>query len=89
MNLFDPVLSMSNSTVVVATILAYITLIDQIGDDHVQMKHQIVGRVKASLVTLVASGCSELSYSLLKHIDYLVNSCPGILDDKYHQSYVQ
>lgn len=100
MNLLDPVLRTANSSAVVATIHAFLSIADAIGkregderdadspsvDD---LKRQVCVRIKASLVTLIASGSSELSYVLLKYADQLIDLCPGIFDDEYRQFYVR
>lgn len=89
MNLLDPVLRTSNSGAVLATIRAFLSLAETIGDDTDAMTRQVVGRIKASIITLVASGSAELVYCLLKHVDALVDLCPGVFDDEYRQFYVR
>jgi len=53
------------------------------------MKQQIVSRVKAPLITMMTGGSSELMYCLLKHIDVLIELCPGAFDDEYRQFYLR
>lgn len=89
MNLLDPLLRTSNSGAVLATIRAFLSLTDQIGEDMETMKRQVVTRVKAPLITLIASGSPELVYCLLKHVEALADMCPGIFDDEYRQFYVR
>mmetsp|Transcript_13197 Transcript_13197/g.18680 ORF Transcript_13197/g.18680 Transcript_13197/m.18680 type:complete len:931 (-) Transcript_13197:113-2905(-) len=90
MNLLDPVLRTSNSAAVMATIRAFLSLADNIsGNDVEAMQRQVVGRIKAPLITLVTSGSPELVYCLLKHVESLVDLCPGIFDDEYRQFYVR
>lgn len=89
MNLLDPVLSTSGSAAVMATIRAFLSLADQLGDDHQAMKRQIVTRVKAPLVTQISSGTSEMMHTLLKHVESLADMCPGVFDDEYRQFYVR
>ena len=60
MNLLNPVLSTSGSAAVMATIRAFLSLAEQLGDDSESMKRQIVNRVKPSLVTQISSGSSEM-----------------------------
>ena len=91
MNLLDPVLSTSGSAAVMATIRAFLSLAEQLGDDNnsQSMKRQIVNRVKPSLVTQISSGSSEMMYTLLKHAEALADTCPGVFDDEYRQFYVR
>ena len=100
MNLLDPVLRTANSSAVVATIRAFLSIADAIGkrpgderdadsptvDD---LKRQVCIRIKAPLVTLIASGSSELTYVLLQYADQLIDLCQGIFDDEYRQFYVR
>lgn len=89
MNLLDPVLRTADSGATMATIKAFLSLAEQIGDDMEGMKHQIVNRVKAPIVTQISSGSSEVMYSLLKHVEVLTEICPGAFDDEYRQFYVR
>jgi len=90
MNLLDPVLRTSSSTAVLATVRAFLAIVDQIsGDEKQEMKEQVVSRVKAPLITLVASGSSELQFVLLKQIEQLVDLCPGSFDDEFRQFYIR
>ena len=90
MNLLDPVLRTSSAAAVMATIRAFLSMADQIGgDDNEDMKRQVVGRVKAPLITLIASGSSELQYVLLKQVEALIDVCPGSFDDEYRQFYIR
>lgn len=90
MNLLDPVLRTSSSAAVLATIRAFISIVDQIsGEDKEEMKLQVVSRVKAPLITLVASGSSEVQFVLLKQVEQLVDLCPGSFDDEFRQFYIR
>lgn len=89
MNLLDPVLRTSNSGAVLATIRAFLAMAEQVGDNYDEIKMQVVGRVKAPLITHVSSGSSELVYCLLQNVETLVELCPGIFDDEYRQFYVR
>jgi len=89
MNLLDPVLRTSGSAAVMATMRAFLSLAEQLGDDSGAMKRQIVARVKAPLVTQISSGSSEMMYTLLKHVEALADMCPGVFDDEYRQFYVR
>ena len=100
MNLLDPVLKTANAGAVVATIRAFLSIATAIGkrpgDDRDEdspsvddLTRQVVERIKAPLVTLIAAGSSELSYVLLKYADQLIDLCPGIFDDEYRQFYVK
>ncbi|KAL3766186.1 hypothetical protein ACHAWO_013164 [Cyclotella atomus] len=100
MNLLDPVLRTANAGAVVATIRAFLSIADAVGkrpgDDRDpdsptvdDLKRQVVVRIKAPLVTLIASSSNELAYVLLKYADQLIDLCPGIFDDEYRQFYVK
>jgi AP-4 complex subunit beta-1 len=89
MNLLDPVLSTSGSGAVMATVRAFLSLAEQVGDHDNAMKRQIVERVKPCLVTQISSGSSEMMYTLLKHVESLADVCPGVFDDEYRQFYVR
>mmetsp|Transcript_27957 Transcript_27957/g.67804 ORF Transcript_27957/g.67804 Transcript_27957/m.67804 type:complete len:843 (+) Transcript_27957:170-2698(+) len=92
MNLLDPVLRTSSSAAVLATIQAFISLADSTGStpkEIKEIKEQVVSRVKAPLITLVASGSSEVEYVLLKHVEALVELCPRAFDDEYRQFYIR
>ena len=100
MNLLDPVLRTANAGAVVATIRAFLSIADAVGkrdgDDRDadspsvdDLKRQVILRIKAPLVTLIASSSNELAYVLLKYADQLIDLCPGIFDDEYRQFYVR
>jgi AP-4 complex subunit beta-1 len=92
MNLLDPVLRTSSCSAVLATVGAFLSMADQIAEspeETAQMKQQVVGRVKAPLITLVAGGSSEVQYVLLKQIEGLVQLCPGSFDDEFRQFYIR
>jgi AP-4 complex subunit beta-1 len=72
----------------VATIKAFLSLAEHLGEE-VEMKKQIVARIKAPIVTQISSGSSEIMYSLLKHVEVLTHICPGVFDDEYRQFYVR
>ena len=87
MNLLDPVLRTSNAAAVMAVIRAFLSLAEGASVDVENMKRQVVTRVKAPLITLVASGSSELVYCLLQNVEALVELCPSVFDDEYRQFY--
>jgi AP-4 complex subunit beta-1 len=90
MNLLDPVLRTSGSAAVMATMRAFLSIAEHVDDaGSGDMKRQIVGRVKAPLVTQISSGTSEMMYTLLKHVNALCDMCPGVFDDEYRQFYVR
>jgi AP-4 complex subunit beta-1 len=92
MNLLDPVLRTSSSSAVLATVQAFLSLADSTGStpqEIQEIKEQVVSRIKAPLITLVASGSSEAEYVLLKHVEALVDLCPGAFDDEYRQFYIR
>eukprot|EP00536_Pseudo-nitzschia_multiseries_P010014 jgi/Psemu1/24751/gm1.24751_g len=92
MNLLDPVLKSSSSATVLATVRAFLSMVESISttpEEMQEIKQQIVFRVKAPLVTLVASGSNESCYVLLKQVELLVLLCPGSFDDEYRQFYTR
>jgi len=92
MNLLDPVLRTSSCSAVLATVGAFLSMADQIAgspEECIEMKQQVVSRVKAPLITLLASGSSEVQYVLLKQIESLVELCPGSFDDEFRQLYIR
>ncbi|VEU41041.1 unnamed protein product [Pseudo-nitzschia multistriata] len=92
MNLLDPVLKSSSSATVLATVRAFLSMVESIAstpEEMQEIKQQIVARVKAPLVTLVASGSNESCYVLLKQVETLVELCPGSFDDEYRQFYTR
>lgn len=90
MNLLDPVLRKTSSCAVLATVRAFLSMVEQIGgEDMAEMKAQVVSRVKAPIMTLVAAGSSETQYVLLKQVQTLVELCPGAFDDEYRQLYIR
>jgi AP-4 complex subunit beta-1 len=87
MNLLDPVLRTSNAAAVMAVIRAFLSLAEGAAEDPENMRRQVITRVKAPLITLVASGSSELVFCLLQNVEALVDLCPTIFDDEYRQFY--
>merc|ERR1711971_961775 len=75
-----------------ATVRAFLSLVDSIGstpEEAQEIKGQVVSRVKAPLITLVASGSNESCYVLLKQVEALVELCPRSFDDEYRQFYIR
>ena len=87
MNLLDPVFRTNNAGAVMAIIRAFLSLADQTSNEG--MLRQIVERVKAPMLTLSTGGSPELTYMLLRHVDVLITTCPGVFDDEYRQFYVR
>ena len=85
MNLLDPVLRTTNAGAFVAVIRAFLS----IAANNAEMIRQVVSRAKAPLVTMMSGGSHELSYTLLKHIDALIELCPNIFDDEFGQFYAR
>lgn len=85
MNLLDPVLRSTNAGAFMSVIFAFLSLAQNVEG----MKEQIVSRVKAPLITMMTGGSAELMYCLLKHVDALIELCPGIFDDEYRQFYIR
>ncbi len=85
MNLLDPVLLTTNAGAFMAVIFAFLSLAENVAG----MKEQIVTRVKAPVITMMTGGSSELMYCLLKHVDALIELCPGVFDDEYRQFYIR
>ena len=90
MNLLDPILRTSNASAVLATIRAFLSLVEHVAEaDKQTLTNQIIMRIKAPLVTLLTSGSSELMYCLLKHVEAIIAISPGTLDDEYRQFYAR
>ena len=90
MNLLDPVLRTASCSAVLATIRAFLSVADSIGgEETMAIKRQVVERIKAPLITLVASGSPEMQFTLLKQVESLVELCPGCFDDEYRQLYTR
>eukprot|EP00551_Chaetoceros_affinis_P006759 CAMPEP_0203673600 /NCGR_PEP_ID=MMETSP0090-20130426/13165_1 /ASSEMBLY_ACC=CAM_ASM_001088 /TAXON_ID=426623 /ORGANISM="Chaetoceros affinis, Strain CCMP159" /LENGTH=837 /DNA_ID=CAMNT_0050539295 /DNA_START=360 /DNA_END=2873 /DNA_ORIENTATION=+ len=85
MNLLDPVLRTTNAGAFMSVIFAFLSLAEKVEG----MKEQIVTRVKAPLITMMTGGSTELMYVLLKHVDVLIELCPGVFDDEYRQFYIR
>jgi vesicle coat complex subunit len=85
MNLLDPVLKTTNAGAFMSVIFAFLSLAERVEG----LREQIVSRVKAPLITMMTGGSSELMYCLLKHIDTLIDLCPGVFDDEYRQFYIR
>lgn len=89
MNLLDPLLRTNNNGTVLCIIKCFFALTKQIENEQkLTLQRQVVERIKAPLVTLVAGGTPELVFCLLKHIDVLVQRFPGVFDDEYRQFYI-
>lgn len=92
MNLLDPLLRTSNAGAFLAVVFAFISLAEHLGraNDNAQaIRVRIVHRVRAPLVTLVTGGSHELAYALLRHVDALIELCPGTFDEEYRQFFVR
>jgi vesicle coat complex subunit len=87
MNLLDPLLRTTNAGAFMAVIFAFLSLAQNLTADGIQ--RQIVMRVKAPVITMMTGGSSELMYCLLKHVDALIELCPGVFDDEYRQFYLR
>jgi AP-4 complex subunit beta-1 len=85
MNLLDPVLSTTNAGAFMAVIFAFLSLSENVEG----LKEQIIDRVKAPLITMMTGGSHELMYVILKHVDTLIELCPGVFDDEYRQFYIR
>ncbi|GFH56248.1 beta subunit of clathrin adaptor complex AP2 [Chaetoceros tenuissimus] len=87
MNLLDPVLGTTNAGAFMAVIFAFLSLAENLAGK--EMKQQIVTRVKAPVITMMTGGSAELMYVMLKHVDALIELCPGVFDDEYRQFYLR
>lgn len=87
MNLLDPLLRTTNAGAFMAVIFAFLSLAQNLTAEGIQ--RQIVTRVKAPVITMMTGGSSELMYCLLKHVDALIELCPGVFDDEYRQFYLR
>lgn len=92
MNLLDPLLRSADSGATMATMKAFLSLVEHLNvpnDPSTDLTRQIVDRVKGPLVTQISSGSSEIMYVLLKHVQILQDICPGAFDEDYRQFYVR
>mmetsp|Transcript_26734 Transcript_26734/g.33423 ORF Transcript_26734/g.33423 Transcript_26734/m.33423 type:complete len:799 (-) Transcript_26734:407-2803(-) len=85
MNLLDPVLRTSNAGVVLAVIQCFINLTKDAPD----LQPQVYERVKAPILTLMAGSIPELEWCLLKHVEVLLDRCPGVFDEDYRLFYTR
>lgn len=79
MNLLEPRLKHSNSAVVLGTTKVFLQFTKGKGAVH----QQVFERLKAPLLTLMAGGSVELAFTVLSHIDVLVQHAPDVFADKY------
>mmetsp|Transcript_32183 Transcript_32183/g.51202 ORF Transcript_32183/g.51202 Transcript_32183/m.51202 type:complete len:774 (-) Transcript_32183:1003-3324(-) len=84
MNILDACLRVANSAVVLATMKCFLRYADSMR----HIKEQVYLRLKQPMMTLMASPCHELRFSVLKHVDIMVRRCPGIFDDQFKQFYI-
>jgi len=98
MNLLDPILRTSNTSAFMAVIKVFLSMSDSLvisgnnaatGPSLQALRFQIVSRIKAPLITMMSGGSHELMYTLLKHIDSLIELCPGVFNDEYRQFYIR
>jgi AP-4 complex subunit beta-1 len=87
MNILDPVLRISNSGVVLSTIKCFLVLTESLPD----LQPQVIARAKPPMLTLITGGCSEVQYSVLKHLQILIPrpSARGIFDEDFRQFFVR
>lgn len=87
MNILDPVLRTSNSGVVLAAIKCFMHLTNFLDD----MQRQVILRAKPPMLTLVTGGCSEVQFTVLKHMQVLIPraAARGVFDDEYRQFFVR
>jgi len=85
MNLLDPFLRTSNAGVVLSIIHCFLNLTAGAQD----LQSQVYERVKAPLLTLMAGSIPELTYTILKHVEVLIDRCPGVFDDDFRLFYTR
>lgn len=87
MNILDPLLRTSNSGAVLATIKCFFSLTEP----YPEFTVQVIQRAKAPLITLLASGPSEIQYTILKHLELMLqkSNSRGIFDDEFKQFFVR
>jgi AP-4 complex subunit beta-1 len=85
MNLLEQCLRVSNSAVVLGATKCFLFLTE----DMPELKNQIYQRLKAPLLTLMAGSSPEVAFSVLHHVQILVERGPGIFDDEHRQFYTR
>jgi len=85
MNLLDPILRSSSPAAMLGTVRVFLHLTG--GNTEMQMR--VMERVRAPLLTHVASAPPECAHALLSHMELLVRLCPGVFDPEYRQMYVR
>jgi len=64
MNILETLLKQSSSAVIIACTKVFLDLTK----DNADLQSQVLGRLKAPLLTLMATGVAELGYTVLAHI---------------------
>lgn len=87
MNLLDPVLRTASSAAVLATFKCFMKFTSAMPD----LQPQIISRSKPPILTLVTGNNPEVQYSVLKHLQVILNrnASKGIFDEEYRQFYVR
>lgn len=85
MNLLEDRLKHSNSAVVLGTTKVFLNFTQSLPKVH----EEVYKRLKAPLLTLMGSGSHELSFTVLSHVDLLVNRAPHIYEDSYKHFFVR
>lgn len=84
-NLLEDRLKHSNSAVVLGTTKVFLNFTQSLPKVH----EEVYKRLKAPLLTLMGSGSHELSFTVLSHVDLLVNRAPHIYEDSYKHFFVR
>lgn len=69
MNILETLLKQSSSAVIIACTKVFLDLTK----DNADLQSQVLGRLKAPLLTLMATGVPELGYTVLVHIRLLLS----------------
>jgi len=87
MNLLDPLLRTSNSGIILAVLKCFLTLTKTMPELH----PQIYIRLKPPLLTMITGGTTEIQYSLLKHLEIILQKpeAKGIFDDEYRHLFIR
>jgi hypothetical protein len=46
---------------------------------------QVYYRLKTPLLTFISAATPEIAFTVLSHIELIVQRCPGVFDDEYKQ----
>ena len=83
MNIMDSFLRLFNSAIVLATVKCFLRYADLLPN----LKKTIYLRIKRPLLTIMVNTSHHIYFTILKHIDLMIDSSSGIFDDQYKLFY--